>query len=144
MQAQDLHPTDQRIGQPGHQQHVGRARQQEASRRALSVHRRLDRREQAGGSLHLIEDGVLRQIRHKPNRVGLGRCHGDIVVEADVGVAGCIPHLAREGGLAALARPVDEHDGGIGQRVLQAGERKTRVEHGVSHRGTVYTRGPAK
>ena len=111
MQPQHLHASGQGIGELGYREHMRGSGEQEAAGEAAAIHLPFDRREERRRPLHLVQNDALGQFGDEAGGVG-GRCVArHVVVEADVGVASPIPHHAGEGGLAALARPVDQHHG---------------------------------
>jgi len=113
--------TGQRIGELRHEQHVRRPREKESSGLTVPVHGDLERREQARHPLDLIEDRAPGQVRHEARRVGLRGGAHHVVVQVEVGVAPLAAKPLRQGRFAALARPVDEDDWAVAQRLLQAG-----------------------
>ena len=58
-----------------------------------------------------------------------------VIVEAEVGVAPPISSHASQRRLAALAGPVDQHNGGIGQRLDEARLGEARMELRPGHVG---------
>ena len=84
-----------------------------------------------------VQHGLVRQVGHEAHWVGLRHRQSHVIVEADIGVARRIPYLARQRRLAALARPVHEDHGRVGERLRQAGARKAGVERGLGHAGQV-------
>ena len=123
MQPQDAHASGQRIRELGHEQHVGRAGQDEAARRPPPVDRMLERGEEFGDALHLVQDGPFRQLGHEADGVLPGRAAQCLVVEGEVAVAAALSDGAGKRRLAALARAVDQHRRRIGQRLAQAAAR---------------------
>ncbi|GAB3459773.1 hypothetical protein GCM10027398_00470 [Azotobacter salinestris] len=113
-EVQHLHAPGQGIGDLRQQQHIGRPRQQETSRRALTVHGRLDRQENPGGALHFIEaDRPLQRI-DEAEGVGLhGRQDRRIVKGV---VRGLPAKILDQRALAGLAGAIDQHDGSLLER----------------------------
>jgi hypothetical protein len=82
------------------------------------IHRQLDRQQQLRHPLHLIDH---RPIEAAKEALGILAGSGGRggVVEGEIGalIGRELPH---QRGLAALARPVQQNHGGIGQALLQA------------------------
>lgn len=123
----------QGIRQPGQQQHIGRAGQQEPSRAALAVDDVLERGEQRGHPLDLVQD-YPRKAVHEAVRVGLGGGAHRVLVEAQVVAAQRPAHHLRQRGLAALARPVYQHHRRVAQRLAQQRRGLAGVEDGGGYR----------
>jgi hypothetical protein len=115
------------------QQYVGGAGHDEASRPTVPVHGRFQCEKQSRHTLHLVKDGLVRQVSHEAHWIGLRRGKLHIVVEGDVGVARRIADHTGQGRFAALARPVHQDHRGVGQGLLKTAARKPRVEYLVSH-----------
>ena len=134
VQPHDLHAARQRVGQLRQQQDIRRAGQEETAWRPSAVDRRLQRRKQGRHALNLVEDDPLGQVVHEAGRVGLGRTARHLIVEAEVRVAQTRPDRLRQRRLAALARPMDQHHGRVGQRLAEARRKKARIERSLGHR----------
>ena len=119
-QGQHLNTPGQRVGHTGQGHHIGRAGEQEAAGTAPLVHGQLDRQQQVRHPLHLIDHGSI-EAADETLRILAGGGAGGGVVEGEVGplLAG---ELAHQGGLAALAGPVEQHHGRVGQALLQASD----------------------
>ena len=135
VKADDAHPPGQRVGQGRHQQHVGRAREQEPAGLPVPVDRGLERSEDARRPLHFVENHALGEIAHEANRVRRRGGEGHLVIEREVGV---LPGLADRLGqrrLSALPRPVQENYGRVGQRLRKARRNESRIEAVAGHAG---------
>jgi hypothetical protein len=130
VEPENFHPAGEGIGQFWNQQHVGGSSQQEPARLPIPVHRKLYDGEEGWDLLHLVEDDFSRQIGHEPRRVVLGHRQHDGIIEAEVGVAQGLAHLARQGRLAALPGPMDEDHRRVGQGQRQLGGGKAGMEGG--------------
>ena len=120
----------------GHQEDVRRPSEQEPARRPVAVNGRFERGKQAGDTLDLVEHGPLGEVGDEPNRVGLRRRTERVVVERPVGVPRRVAHASCERGLAALARPVDEHHGRVGEGLFEARTDQSAEIRNVSHDGS--------
>src|SRR3972149_1128178 len=69
----DLHPTDEGASHPRDQPDVRRSRQKEAAGPPVPVHRRLERQEQVGDPLDLVDHDQPFLPADEGRRVGLGR-----------------------------------------------------------------------
>ena len=133
VEAPDLHPTRQRVGEFRNQKHVRRSSEEESSGRSLAIHRSLEGREDPWGALDLVENRPLRQVANEAHGISCGRSQGHIVVEAQVGIALPPSHHLCQGRLPALAGSVDQDHGRVRQRFNQALFRETGVERGIYH-----------
>ena len=75
----------------------------------------------------------MRQVGDEPDRIDLGGLAGGREVEVVVLVPAGIADRPRERRLAALPRPVHEHDRRIPQRLDQAPAREAWI-HAIDHR----------
>jgi hypothetical protein len=95
-----------------------------AERAALvrQVERLLDRQQEVGRTLDLVDHRRLGDVGHEPVRVGPGDAASSLLVE--VVVVGHEPgalELTREGALAGLARPEDRAGATAGQHIANLG-----------------------
>ena len=139
MQPQNFHPSRQRVRQARNQQHVGRPGEQKPARRPAAVDRYLERREEPRRALDLVEDRALRQIGHEADRILRGRREWRGLVEVEVCVARTLTDLPRQRGLAALSRPMNQHDRRIGQRLGEALLGVPGVEFRFGHERPIVT-----
>ena len=132
MKSKDRHPTSEGISQFWNQKHVRRPGEHEPAWPAITVHGHFEGHEQAGGTLHFIQDGLLRKFSHEPDGVIGCRPEEGRVIERDVLVAVRRPYGLSQSGFPALPGPMHQDNGGILQSLHQAGSRKS----GVKVRGT--------
>ena len=129
MQFEDGHPARQGVAELGQQQEVGGAGEEKSAGAPIPVHGELERAQQLGDALDLVEDHAVGQCGEKAVgvRLGLGERIG--IVEADVAVAR--GEGAGERGLAALARAEQAHHRGVGEGSAQGGFQGARQRRGV-------------
>ena len=96
------------------------ARQDEPSGGPAAVDGSLERGEDLGNSLDLVEDRSWRQPFHETDGIASGRTLDRLVVERHVAVTARLADEASPGGLATLARPVNQDGWRVGQRLAQA------------------------
>ena len=90
-QPQQLHPAGQEVGEFGHRLVPGRARQDETTGPPVTVELGLDRGQQVGHPLELVDDDRLGQIPDERGRVGRrepAHCGVVQVDEGPIGTAG--------------------------------------------------------
>jgi hypothetical protein len=124
-----FHPASEAVSDARQGQHIGRAGQQETARAIIFVDRLLDRQQQIGRALDLVDDGAI-QTSDEPGRVGLGGLKDGLVVECAVGPAG-FSHLSHQRRLAGPARSDDEDDRRVCKRLLRPPLNES-LEHDIS------------
>ena len=119
MKPQDLHPASQGVRERRHEEDLRGAGEQEPSGGTMGVDFLFEGGEQGWDPLHLVEGCPLREPGDKTCRIGSSSSPGDIIVKADIFMPPGTADPAGKRGLAALARPVNEHRGRISQRFRQ-------------------------
>jgi len=117
VKADGSHPAGERIRHARQEQHVRRACEKEAAGRASAIHLDLQRKEELRSALDLVDDRSVRKPRDEPRGIGLRGASGGVVVEVEIVEAEALSDLDRKRRLAALARPVDDDDRGVGERI---------------------------
>jgi len=84
LRRQHLHAPGQRLGRLGQHERVGRAGEQEAARHGVAVDLALERGEQPGRRLHLVDHGEAGGTVHQGRRVGSGQFGDHRVVQRQV------------------------------------------------------------
>ena len=128
-ETRELRAARERILDPAVAQHIRRAREQEPPRGWIPVDGLLDRQQQVGDALDLVDHDRLVQTGEEADRVRLCRRARDSVVESDSPrrvVVLC--YQARQRALADLARTHHVHDARIGERLEHKRMRMTRVD----------------
>ena len=133
---ENLHSPSERICETRHEKNIGRPREDETPGCAAPVDFCLERGEDLGNPLHLVQNGLGRKSRNKADRVGCRRRQNSIVVERNIVVPTWLANGASEGRLATLPRPVEKNCRRIAQRCAQAGSQQARnrsscTGHGV-------------
>ena len=72
MQPLNLHAPRERVGKHRHQHHVCGSGQQEPTRLAVAIDRRLQGNEYVGDFLDLVQYGSMRKIRNEAKWIGIG------------------------------------------------------------------------
>ena len=112
-----FHPAGQTVGDARQREHVRGAGQQEAAGAIVLVHGFLDRQQQIGRALDLIDDRLV-QSANEAHRIGLCGVERRLVVEGDVGPPG-LSHLPHQRRLAGAARADDQHHRGVRKGFLR-------------------------
>jgi hypothetical protein len=121
MQAQDAHPTGERVRELWDEEYVGGSGQDESARDAPPIDRELERREQCRHALYLVEDRAAWQFSHEAHGISLRGCSSHVIVERVVAVATTLAHHPRERRLAALSGSVNQDHRRVVERLAQAG-----------------------
>lgn len=82
----------------------------------MTIDHYLERGKESKNALYLVQDRSLWEVRDESDRVGFSRTEHHVVVEAEIGVAANVAQHPRQRGLAALTRPVNQHDRTVCQR----------------------------
>src|SRR5688500_2551387 len=127
----DFHPSRERIAEL--RQQVGRSGQQEAPRTPVVVDGDLDRAQQLGRALNLVERDLFRQRGDESRRVAARGRQDAVVVQAEICALGA--KRACERALAALARAKQADDRRVGERRRQRAPELARIE-GCCRSGT--------
>src|SRR5680860_402217 len=128
-QAQHLHAAGERVGDARQAEHVRRAGEDEAAGATVLVDARLDREQQVGRSLHLVNDQRARIAGDEGGRVVTGRGEVQATIQAHVaGLAELDDEGLRERALAALPRPDEHRDRRIAQGLMQ-GRCEVPIQH---------------
>ena len=106
-----------------------------ASRRSVAVHGRLEGREALRNPLDLVERHPRRKIEHEPDGIARRRRMNHVIVEAQVRTPMGLPKGAHQRRLPALARAMQEDDGGVLEGLREAGFDDSRDEIVIWHVG---------
>jgi hypothetical protein len=126
----DLHPAGERLGDPGQEEEVGRAGEQEAARPAVAVDLRLDRQEEVRDALDLVQGDRAGKTGQEPRGIVLGSGADGRVVQGEI-AGRALPgaQFLDQGALPDLARSVQQDD----RSIPQGGEQERSggsLEHG--------------
>jgi len=119
VQGEDLDAAGERLAEAGQEEEIGGAGEEETAGAAIAVNGELDRTEELRDALDLVERHRVWQRGDEACGVVAGGAEESLVVEADVVSAGDAE--LREGALAALPRAEERDDGGVRQRLGEAG-----------------------
>ena len=122
-----LHPSREYVRQPPQAEHAGGAGEQEPAGTRVGVDRLLDREQQFGHPLDLIDDHEI-SAGNELGRVILRRLPDGSAVQAPPFGSALLADLRHEGAFPALPGPVDENDPGVGQRFPDLGGGMPRNE----------------
>lgn len=107
-----FHAARQAVGNLGQRQDVGRAGQQKPAGAAILVDGHLERQQQPGCALYLVDDGPV-QSAHQTHGVVQRGVQDGRIVHGEIGSA--LRELLDQRGLAALPGTIDGHSRGVPQ-----------------------------
>ena len=111
MEPDNLHAAGKRVGDPGDEERVRRTRKQKPPGPTITIDRLLDGKEEFRDPLDLVDGDGTFEIEHEPTGVRLDRGKRRGVVQGEVLTIVVLTEAPGKCRLAALPRPVQQHNG---------------------------------